>query len=80
MSLKFVSTGPIDNKSALIKVIVSHRTRNEPLLEPIIPQFIDANARHSVTRLHDKYLKHYNIFQEYFKNNAKEIRNSFLCE
>ena len=48
ISLKFVPKGPIDNKSALVQVMVMawHRTGDKPLPEPMRTQFTDAYMRH----------------------------------
>ena len=46
ISLKFVPNGPIENKSALVRVMAWRRTCNKPLPEPMLTQFIDAYMRH----------------------------------
>ena len=45
ISLKFVPKGPIDNKSALVWVMVWHWTGDEPLSEPVLDEFTDAYMR-----------------------------------
>ena len=45
-SLKFVPKGPIDNKSMMVQVIAWRRTGDNPLSEPMLTQFTDANMRH----------------------------------
>ena len=46
ISLKFVSKGPIDNKSALVQVMAWRRTGDKPLPEPMMSQFTDAYMRY----------------------------------
>ena len=46
MSLKFVSKGPIDNKSALFQVMAWRRTGDKPLPEAMMTQFTDAYMQH----------------------------------
>ena len=46
MSLNFVPNGPIDNKSALVKVMAWRRTGDKPLPEAMMTQFNDAYMRH----------------------------------
>ena len=46
ISLKFVPKGPIDYKSALVQVVVWHRTGEKPLPESMLTQFTDAYIRH----------------------------------
>ena len=46
ISLKFVSRGSNDNKSALDHVMALHRTGDEPLPEQMLTQFTDAYMRH----------------------------------
>ena len=46
ISLKIVPRGPIDNKSALVRVMAWHRTGDKPLSEPMLIHFIDAYMRH----------------------------------
>ena len=46
MSLKFVPRSPIDNKPALIQVMVWRRTGDKPLPEPMMAQFTCAYMRH----------------------------------
>ena len=41
ISLNFVPKGPIDNKWALVQVMVWHLTGDKPLLEPMLTQFTD---------------------------------------
>ena len=45
ISLKFVPKGPIDYKSALVQVMVWHRTSKKPLPESMLTQFTDAYIR-----------------------------------
>ena len=45
-SLKFVSWSPIDNKPALVQVMVWRQTGAKPLPEPMLTQFTDAYMRH----------------------------------
>ena len=42
ISLKFVSKGPIDNKSALVQVMAWRQTGDKPLPEAVMIQFTDA--------------------------------------
>ena len=44
ISLKFVPRSPIDNKPALVQVMVWRRTGDKPLPEPMVTQFTDAYA------------------------------------
>ena len=46
ISLKFVPKGPIDNMSALVRVLACFRTSNKPLSEPMLTQFIYAYMWH----------------------------------
>ena len=46
ISLKFVPIGPIDNSSALVKVMAWRQTGDKPLHEPMLTQVIDAYMRH----------------------------------
>ena len=46
ISLKLVSKGPIDNKSALVQVMAWRRIGDKPLSEPMLTEFIDAYTRH----------------------------------
>ena len=46
ISLKFVPRSPLDNKPALVHVMVWLWTGNKPLPEPMITQFTDAYMRH----------------------------------
>ena len=46
ISLKLVPRGPIDNKPALVQVMVWRRTGDKPLPEPMMTQFTDAYMRH----------------------------------
>ena len=46
ISLKFVPKGPIDFKSALVQVMIWHRTGEKPLPESMLTQFTDAYIRH----------------------------------
>ena len=46
ISLKFVYTGPIDKKSALVQVMVWRRIGVKPLPEAMLTQFTDAYMRH----------------------------------
>ena len=46
ISLEFVPRSPIDNKPALVHVMAWRRTRDKPLPETMLTQFIDARMRH----------------------------------
>ena len=46
ISLKFVPRNPIDNKPALVQVMVWRRTGDKPLPEPMMTHFTDAYMRH----------------------------------
>ena len=46
ISLKLVLKGPIDNKSALVKVSAWRLTGDKSLHEPMMTQFTDAYMRH----------------------------------
>ena len=46
ISRKFLPSGPINNKSALVHVMAWCQTGNKPLPEPILTQFTDAYMRH----------------------------------
>ena len=46
ISLKYVPSSPIDNKSALCQLMALHQTGAKPLPEPMMTQFIDAYMRH----------------------------------
>ena len=46
IALKFVPKGPIDNKSALVKVMDWRPTGDKPLPRPMPVQFADAYMRH----------------------------------
>ena len=46
ISLKIVPGSPIDNKSALVRVMAWRRTGDKPLPEPMMTQFTDAYMRH----------------------------------
>ena len=46
ISLKLVPRDPIDNKPALVQVMVWRRTGDKPLPEPMMAQFTDAYMRH----------------------------------
>ena len=46
ISLKFISKGPMDYKSALAEVMAWRRTGMKPLPEPMLIQFIDAYMRY----------------------------------
>ena len=48
ISLKLVPRGPIDNKPALVQVMVCRRTGDKPLPEPMMVQFTDAYMWHWV--------------------------------
>ena len=45
-SLKFVPKGPIDKKSALVKVMAWRRTGDKPLAETMLSQFTDTYMQH----------------------------------
>ena len=44
--LKFVSNGPIDNKSTMVQVMVLRRTGDKPLPESMLTQFTYAYMLH----------------------------------
>ena len=46
ISLKFVPKGPIDNNSALVKIMTWHQIGNKPLSEPMLTRFTDAYMWH----------------------------------
>ena len=46
ISLKFIPKGPIDYKSALVRVVARHRTGEKPLPESMLIQLTDAYIRH----------------------------------
>ena len=46
ISLKYVPMCPIDNKPALVQVMVWRRTGDKPLPEAMMTQFTDAYMRH----------------------------------
>ena len=46
ISMKFVPTGPIDNKEAVVKVMAWCRIGNKPLPEPMLIQFTEAYMWH----------------------------------
>ena len=46
ISLKLVPRSPIDNKSALVRVMAWRRTGDKPLPEPMMIQFTDAYMQH----------------------------------
>ena len=46
ISLKFVTKGPIDNKSAVVQVIAWRRTGDKPLHETMLGEFVDAFMCH----------------------------------
>ena len=46
ISLKLVHRSPIDNKSALVRVMAWRRIGDKPLPEPMMTQFTDAYMRH----------------------------------
>ena len=46
ISLKFVPTGPIDKKTALLQVMALRRIGDKSLPEPILTHFVDAYMRH----------------------------------
>ena len=48
-SLTFVSEGLIDNKPALVQIMVWHQIGNKPLSEPVLTRFTDAS---------DAYMRH----------------------
>ena len=47
VSLKFVPKGPIDNKLALVQLMVWRRAGDEPLQEPMLTRFAVVSMRHS---------------------------------
>ena len=48
MSLKFFHEGPIDNKSALVQVMVWRPTGVKPLTQPLLPQYLPRNVWASI--------------------------------
>ena len=46
ISLKFVSKGPINNKTVLVQVMAWHRTGDKPLPEPMMTRVTDAYMRY----------------------------------
>ena len=46
ISLKFVPRSPIENKPALVQIMVWRRPGDKPLSEPMLTQFTDAYMRH----------------------------------
>ena len=46
ISLKFVPTGPVDNKSILVQQMAWYPPGDKPLPEPMLTQFTDAYMRH----------------------------------
>ena len=44
--MKFIPTGQIDNKSALVQVMAWQGTGNNPLAEPILTHFANAYMWH----------------------------------
>ena len=46
--LKFVPKGPIDNKPALVQVVIWRRAGNKPSYEPMLTQITDAYMQHWV--------------------------------
>ena len=46
ISLKFVSRGPVDNKSVLFQVMAWCQSGAKPLSEPMQTHFTDAYIRH----------------------------------
>ena len=46
ISLKCISKGPIDNKTALVQIMAWCRTGDKPLPQPMLTQFTDAYMRH----------------------------------
>ena len=46
-SLTFVPKGPIDNDTALVKIMAWCRIGDKPFSEPMLAQLTDANMRHS---------------------------------
>ena len=48
-SSKYVPDGLIDNKPALVLIMVRHRKGEKPLTGPLIAQFTDSNVRHSAS-------------------------------
>ena len=46
ISLKFVSKGAIDNKSAMVQVMSWHRKGDKSLPVSMLTQFTDAYVRH----------------------------------
>ena len=46
ISLKFVPKGSIDNKPALVQVMVWRQIGAKPLFDPMLTQLTDAHMRH----------------------------------
>ena len=46
ISLKFVPKGVIDNNQALVEIMAWRRIGANPLSEPMLARFSDANMRH----------------------------------
>ena len=46
ISSKFVSMSSVDNKPALVQIMVWRRIGEKPLPEPMMTQFTDAYMRH----------------------------------
>ena len=46
ISLKFFPRGQIDNKPALVQVMAWRRTGDNPLPEPMLTQFTNADMQH----------------------------------
>ena len=53
--LKFVTKGPIDNKSTLVQVMAWSRTNNKPLFELMMASFTDAYTPHSISKSQMQY-------------------------
>ena len=49
ISLKYVSDGPINNKSALVQVVAWRRTGDKPLPEAMMAQFTDLYLHHAAS-------------------------------
>ena len=46
ISLKFIPRSPVNNKPALVYVMVWHRIGDKPLHEPMMTQLTDSYIRH----------------------------------
>ena len=58
-SLRLASYYPIDDKSALIQVMVWHLTGNKPLPDPMLTQFSNSVPANSFQKIHGSIHKHF---------------------